>query len=87
MIPCVFDGHHGYLQPDTGMCMFYYMTFDSILEVAKYLKNVTPGPEYEGEYVSGKKVMRDPEMDMWWSEGRWWCDKKTAVKAAKRMFR
>ncbi len=85
MLSCQFEGHPGFLHQDSGTCVFYGITFDSILDVARYLKNVTAGPEYQGEIVRGVKVLRDPEIDMWWAEGRWWPDRRMAVKSGKRI--
>lgn len=88
MLLCEFEGHPGFLAEETGVCVFYGITFASILDVAKYLKDVSVGPEYEGVIArGGVKLLLDPEMGTWWSAGRWWPDKRSAVMAGKRMFR
>lgn len=87
MLSCEFEGHPGALHEETGVCVFYGLTFGSIMHVAKFLKNVSAGPAYKGSIGRGcVKLLLDPELRMWWAAGRWWPDKRSAVMAGKRMF-
>jgi hypothetical protein len=86
MLSCEFERHPGFLHQESGTCVFYGITFDSIIEVSKFLKGVLPGPEYKGETARGVKVLWDPEMDMWYSDGRWWADRMTAVRFGRKAF-
>lgn len=84
MLSCEFERHPGFLHQESGTCVFYGITFDSIIEVSKYLKGVMVGPDYRGQTIKGVKVLWNPDMDMWWAEGRWWPDKMIAVRSGKR---
>lgn len=86
MIQCTLDGHSGAIDVDSGCCVFYGILFDGIVDASKFFKGISVGPPYKGKIIRGVKVLRDPELDMWYSEGRWWPDKNIAVKAAKRML-
>lgn len=85
MTPCEFEGHPGSIDTDSGCCIFYGLLFDSILDAARFFKGIQAGPQYKGKIVRGVKILRDPETDMWYSEGRWWIDRQTAIRAGERM--
>lgn len=85
MTPCELEGHPGAIDTTSGCCVFYGILFDSILNAAGFFKGIQVGPPYEGKIVRGVKILRDPDVDMWWAEGRWWPDRRTAVRAGKRM--
>ena len=85
MKSCHLDGHAGRIDFDTGNCIFYGLIFEDILGAAKFLKGVRAGPTYKGKIVRGVMILKDVELDMWLSEGRWWPDKKLAVNAGKRI--
>jgi len=85
MKSCCLNRHPGVINFDSGVCVFYGIPFESILKAAEFLRGVQAGPEYRGKVVRGVKVLKDVELSMWLSEGRWWPDKHMAVKAAKRI--
>lgn len=43
-----FNGHFGWQEKDTGAVIFYGVKFEGITWAAKYLKDVAPGPNYQG---------------------------------------
>lgn len=88
MIACALDGHRGRIDVSgDGCCVFYGILFESIVCAAGFLRGVKAGPIYKGKIFRGVKILKDVEMDMWLSAGRWWPDKTMAVNAAKRNCR
>lgn len=85
MISCQLDGHHGRVDTTTGNCIFYGLLFEGIVDAAKFFRGIQAGPEYKGKIVRGVNMLKDVELDMWYSGERWWPDKKTAFNAIKRM--
>ena len=83
MLSCQFEGHPGVMDDDSNIFVFYGLAFDGILEAARFLKSVSPGEEYQGVVGRGSKILWNPATDMWWSEGRWWPDKRTASRGGK----
>ena len=87
MIACTLDGHRGRIDVSGGGCLFYGILFESIVCAAGFLRGVKAGPTYKGKIFRGVKLLKDVELDMWLSAGRWWPDKIMAVNAAKRNCR
>jgi hypothetical protein len=80
-----FEKHRGVQFMDSGMCIFYGIPFEGILEVARFLRTVSHEGNYEGEVYCGIKMLRDVDTDMYYTGERWWPSKKLAKKYAKRL--
>lgn len=80
-----FEKHRGVQFIDSGMCVFYGIPFEGILEVAHFLRSVRHDGNYEGEIYYGIKMLHDMDTDMYYTGDRWWPCKKLAKKYAKRL--
>lgn len=82
---CKLDGHLGTQDIDTGLCVFYGISFSDICEAATYFKPIKSGPEFKGVMYGTVKLLKDVELGMWYSGGRWWPDKRSAYMSGKRI--
>ena len=73
-----FEGHQGTLDDESDKMTFYNITFNTILEVAEFLKPIKVGPEYRGWFYMMHKGLLNIEDGSVYVDERWLPDENVA---------
>jgi hypothetical protein len=73
-----FEGHQGTLEIETNKVTFYNLTFNSIVDAAKFLRPIKVGPNYQGWFYRMHIGLLNPEDGRVYVDERWLPDENFA---------
>ena len=82
-----FEGHSGRLEPETNEVTFYDMVFTTIVDAAKFLKEIPVGPVYRPWYFSGHRGLLNEEDGSVYLKDRWLPNEDFAIEIIKTGYK